>query len=69
MKQRVSPTLIGVFVFGALAVLIGGIIVFGSGRFFRPTKEFVLYFDGSVNGLHVGAPVKSQFRFLATSRL
>jgi|RhiMethySRZTD1v2_1073278.scaffolds.fasta_scaffold234891_2 paraquat-inducible protein B len=58
MKQRVSPTLIGVFVFGALAVLIGGIIVFGSGRFFRPTKEFVLYFDGSVNGLHVGAPVK-----------
>jgi paraquat-inducible protein B len=25
---------------------------------FRKTKEFVLYFEGSVNGLHIGAPVK-----------
>jgi paraquat-inducible protein B len=30
----------------------------GSGRFFRQTKEFVLYFDSSVNGLRVAAPVK-----------
>jgi paraquat-inducible protein B len=58
MNQKVSPTLIGGFVLGALAVLICGILAFGSGRFFRSTKEFVLYFDGSVNGLHIGAPVK-----------
>ncbi len=32
--------------------------MFGSGRFFRTTKDFVLYFEGSVNGLRVGAPVK-----------
>jgi paraquat-inducible protein B len=58
MKQTVSPTVIGAFVLGALALLVSGIIAFGSGQFFRHTKEFVLYFDGSVNGLRVGAPVK-----------
>ena len=58
MNQKVSPTLIGAFVLGALAVLVCGILAFGSGRLFRSTKEFVLYFDGSVNGLHIWAPVK-----------
>ena len=33
-------------------------IAFGSGKLFRQTKEFVAYFDGNVNGLHIGAPVK-----------
>ena len=35
-------------------------IAFGSGQLFRKTQEFVLYFDGSVNGLRIGAPVKFQ---------
>jgi paraquat-inducible protein B len=34
------------------------VLVFGSGRFFRHTQEFVMYFDRSVNGLRIGAPVK-----------
>ncbi|HMF48873.1 MAG TPA: MlaD family protein [Candidatus Saccharimonadales bacterium] len=58
MNKKISPTLIGAFVVGAVALLVIAIIAFGSGQLFRESKEFVLYFDGTVNGLHVGAPVK-----------
>jgi paraquat-inducible protein B len=58
MKRKISPTLIGAFVVGALVLLVIAVIAFGSGQLFRHTKDFVLYFDGSVNGLHIGAPVK-----------
>ena len=58
MSTKVSPTLIGAFVIGAVALLIVAVIAFGSGRLFRQTRDFVLYFDNSVNGLRVGAPVK-----------
>ena len=58
MSRKTSPTLIGAFVLGALALVVLAVVVLGSGRFFRQTREFVLYFDTSVNGLRVGAPVK-----------
>jgi len=58
MNKSISPTLMGAFVVGALALLVIAIVALGSGRLFRKTYEFVLYFQGSVNGLNVGAPVK-----------
>jgi paraquat-inducible protein B len=58
MNQKISPTLIGGFVVGALVLLVIAVIAFGSGQLFRQTREFVLYFDSSVNGLRLGAPVK-----------
>jgi paraquat-inducible protein B len=58
MSKKISPTLIGAFVLGALALVAVAVVALGSGRFFRQTREFVLYFDSSVNGLRVGAPVK-----------
>jgi phospholipid/cholesterol/gamma-HCH transport system substrate-binding protein len=58
MNKKISPTLIGAFVMGAVALLVVALIAFGSGQLFRKTKNFVLYFDGSVNGLNIGAPVK-----------
>ena len=58
MKTRISPTLIGVFVIGAIVVLVVAVVALGSGKWFRKTYEFVLYFQGSVNGLNIGAPVK-----------
>jgi paraquat-inducible protein B len=57
-SKRASPTLIGVFVVGAMALALAGLIVFGSGKIFRRTEQFVAIFSGSVNGLSVGAPVK-----------
>lgn len=58
MNKKVSPTLIGVFVVGALALVVIAVIAFGSGQLFRQTKQFVLFFRGEVNGLRVAAPVK-----------
>jgi paraquat-inducible protein B len=57
MTKPVSKTLIGAFVLGALALVFGGIVVLGSGALFRDIKEVVMFFDGSVGGLQVGAPV------------
>jgi phospholipid/cholesterol/gamma-HCH transport system substrate-binding protein len=58
MGKKVNPTVIGLFVVGAIALAVIGVMVFGSGQFFKHTEKFVMYFPGSVNGLSVGAPVK-----------
>lgn len=58
MSKRVSPTLIGAFVIGALALVAGAIVVLGSMSFFSTVYRYVLYFEDSVDGLVVGAPVK-----------
>jgi paraquat-inducible protein B len=58
MNKRISPAMIGAFVLGAIALIVIAILVFGSGRLFRQTRNFVLYFDSSVNGLRIGSPVK-----------
>jgi len=58
MSRRASPTAIGAFVIGATALALLGVVLFGSGRFFQKEYPFVAYFDGNVNGLSIGAPVK-----------
>jgi len=50
-------TLLGIFVLGAMALSVVAIAVLGSGAMFAKTQEFVMFFDGSVSGLNVGAPV------------
>lgn len=57
MGKQVNKTMIGAFVVGALALAVIGILIFGSGKFFTERPKFVLFFEGSVNGLNVGAPV------------
>jgi phospholipid/cholesterol/gamma-HCH transport system substrate-binding protein len=58
MGKKGSPAIVGAFVLVALALAVVGVLVFGSGKFFRHTVEAVMYFPGSVDGLSTGAPVK-----------
>jgi paraquat-inducible protein B len=60
MGRRANPTVIGAFIIGAVALIVIGLLIFGRGHFFSETRTFVLYFDGSVKGLNVGAPVDFQ---------
>ncbi|TVQ78030.1 MAG: MCE family protein [Bradymonadales bacterium] len=57
-KKPIRFSTIGAFVTGGLALIIGGVIFLGSGEIFKSSREFVLIFDQSVNGLSIGAPVK-----------
>ncbi len=57
MSKQANKTVIGAFVLGAIVLVVAGVLVFGSGRFLRHLNEYVLFFDGSVKGLSVGAPV------------
>ena len=58
MGKRVSPAVIGAFVIASFAILIVALIVVGSGKMFRRPVRFVCMFQGNLNGLKVGAPVK-----------
>ncbi len=43
---------------GALAIAVIAVAALGSGQLFRKTRQYVCFFDGSVNGLRTGAAVK-----------
>lgn len=57
MAKKSNPKLIGAFVLGAIALAIVGAIAFGGSKFLAPKQKAVLYFEGSMGGLAVGAPV------------
>ncbi|MDT7043115.1 MlaD family protein [Candidatus Nitronereus thalassa] len=57
MSRKTNPTAVGVFVIGAILLLIMGIMIFGSGKLLSRKVPWVLYFDESIKGLRVGAPV------------
>ena len=57
MSKPAGKTLIGIFVLGAIFLLVIAVFMLGSERFFRKTSKAVCFFEGSVGGLSVGAPV------------
>jgi len=56
MSRRANATLIGLFIVGAIILAISAILLFSSGVL-RDKSRFIMFFDGSVKGLNVGAPV------------
>ena|SRR5208337_1828637 len=57
MSKQANTKLIGGFVVGAIVLTVTGILLFGSGKFFKHERKFVLFFQDSVKGLNIGAPV------------
>jgi phospholipid/cholesterol/gamma-HCH transport system substrate-binding protein/paraquat-inducible protein B len=58
MSQQAHYLKLGLFVIGATALLIVGIIVLGAGKWFEQSAMVETYFYESVQGLEVGAPVR-----------
>ena len=57
MSKQASKSLIGAFVLGAIFLVVAGVVVFGSGKLFTKANKSVMFFEGSVKGLQIGAPV------------
>jgi paraquat-inducible protein B len=57
MSIQANKTMVGAFVLGAAVLLAGAILLLGTGRLLKTQPPVVLYFDGSVKGLSLGAPV------------
>ena len=60
MAKQANRMMIGGFVVLAVIIMAASLVVFGSGKFFKKTNKYILYFDESVKGLSVGAPVLFQ---------
>lgn len=57
MSKKANPTVIGVFTLGAIALIVAAVAIFGSGDVFARRPRAVAFFQGSLQGLSVGAPV------------
>lgn len=57
MTPKIYKTMVGAFVIAGIVLLTLGIVLLGGGKFFNNSLQYVLYFDGSVSGLSIGAPV------------
>ncbi|MBR6057501.1 MAG: MCE family protein [Victivallales bacterium] len=57
MSKKVNPSAIGLFVIGAVTLLVIGLMIFGRGNLFEQKEYYQIFFDKSVNGLSIGSPV------------
>jgi paraquat-inducible protein B len=57
MSKQANKTLIGIFVVAAVALGVAAVLILGSGALFSKKNQWVAFFEGSVQGLRVGAPV------------
>lgn len=57
MSRRANPTLIGVFVLGAITLAVVTTFLLAGGQWFQERRQHIMYFEGAAQGLQVGAPV------------
>jgi len=57
MARKSNSKIIGGFVVGAIVLTIVGVMAFGGGQFLKPKLKAVMFFQGSLAGLDVGAPI------------
>ncbi len=57
MSKKSNPTLIGAFIIGAVALIVVSVVLIGGGKIFRDKTVYITYFDGSLQGLRIGANV------------
>ena len=57
MTRKANPTLIGLFVVGAVLLAVLLVVLLAGGSLFQRKERAVMYFRGSIFGLQVGAPV------------
>ncbi len=57
MSKKINSTRIGAFVIVSFLLLASGIVIFGGGNLFTSKDIAIVYFEGSLQGLNVGAPV------------
>jgi paraquat-inducible protein B len=55
--RAARPAIVGAFILSGLALGVAAILLFGGTRMFSRSVHAVVYFQGSVAGLDVGAPV------------
>lgn len=58
MSRRSSAILVGAFVVGAVVLVLVGLTMFGAGRLLGAKVYCVAYFEESISGLEIGAPVE-----------
>ncbi len=57
MSKKANSTRIGAFVVLSFVLLATGIIIFGGGHLFTSKDTAIVYLEGSLQGLNIGAPV------------
>ena len=58
MSKKINTISIGLFIVTGVALGVTGLLLFSSSKLFTKTKDIIVYFDDTLNGLNEGAPVK-----------
>jgi len=58
MTKKINNLAVGSFILGTLVLAFVSAIFFSGGNYFTDKERVVMYFDGSVQGLQIGSPIK-----------